>query len=350
MSSIYTESLFAAMNFTGLFFFFHGNKIFGILFFSLSGLCRSNGVLGIGFVLYDGFSAIFSMRDVEMGIREKIYLVAKKLVVTFIYSLVTAAPYLGTQLYAFGFVVFYGLPSLPLHLNFTPTHLTRLYCRGEGTQLPRPWCLEKLPNVYGFVQQHYWNVGMWNYYEIEQLPNFLLAAPIVIISFFGSWKYFSYDWKRTFTLGLMPTPFVQPSNDRLPQQPSPPQQPPPPSPSPSPLPSPSPSPPLPPSPPSPPLNQPTIFENEHQLFVFMVHWLFLTLFSLIFMHVQVTTRFIASQCAPFYWFCGSILITETTSSGKVFLSSSLPCWLIRSYFKIYFVLGCCLFTTFYPWT
>eukprot|EP01126_Amoeba_proteus_P020331 TRINITY_DN206_c1_g1_i16.p3 TRINITY_DN206_c1_g1~~TRINITY_DN206_c1_g1_i16.p3 ORF type:complete len:120 (-),score=25.79 TRINITY_DN206_c1_g1_i16:283-642(-) len=77
---------------------------------------------------------------------------------------------------------------------------------------------------------------MWNYYEIEQLPNFLLAAPIVIISFFGSWKYFSYDWKRTFTLGLMPTPFVQPSNDRLPQQPSPPQQPPPPSPSPSPSP------------------------------------------------------------------------------------------------------------------
>ncbi|TMW68232.1 hypothetical protein Poli38472_007904 [Pythium oligandrum] len=50
----------------------------------------------------------------------------------------------------------------------------------------RPWCASAIPNIsaiYMFVQREYWNVGLFRYYEWKQLPNFLLAAPILTLSF-----------------------------------------------------------------------------------------------------------------------------------------------------------------------
>jgi Mannosyltransferase (PIG-V) len=39
-------------------------------------------------------------------------------------------------------------------------------------------------DIYSAIQRQYWSVGAFRYYQIKQIPNFLLASPITIISFF----------------------------------------------------------------------------------------------------------------------------------------------------------------------
>lgn len=38
-----------------------------------------------------------------------------------------------------------------------------------------------------------------------QIPNFMLAMPMLYISFAGCYEYFSQDWTRSVQLGLLPT-------------------------------------------------------------------------------------------------------------------------------------------------
>lgn len=46
-------------------------------------------------------------------------------------------------------------------------------------------------DIYSAVQRQYWNVGAFRYFQIKQIPNFLLAAPITIISFFTVFSFSS---------------------------------------------------------------------------------------------------------------------------------------------------------------
>ena len=43
--------------------------------------------------------------------------------------------------------------------------------------VPADWCEQQLPDLYAYVQRHYWGVNLFGYYEWRQLPNFALAAP-----------------------------------------------------------------------------------------------------------------------------------------------------------------------------
>jgi len=58
-----------------------------------------------------------------------------------------------------------------------------LYCAlPVADEQRRPWCHYKIPNIYGFIEEHYWNLGLFKYYEPKQIPNFVLAAPAFILS------------------------------------------------------------------------------------------------------------------------------------------------------------------------
>lgn len=42
------------------------------------------------------------------------------------------------------------------------------------------WCFHSLPSVYSHVQAAYWNTGFLQYWTLSQLPNILLAAPVLL--------------------------------------------------------------------------------------------------------------------------------------------------------------------------
>ena len=44
----------------------------------------------------------------------------------------------------------------------------------------RPWCRKLLPSIYSWVQEHYWEVGLFKYWTLNNLPLFLLAAPMLL--------------------------------------------------------------------------------------------------------------------------------------------------------------------------
>jgi phosphatidylinositol glycan class V len=166
---------------------------------------------------------------------------------------------------------------------------------------------------------------------MKQLPNFLLAFPVDLLSACAIYSYFSYDWKRTLSLGLFSRSVGGNSRTLLGTYHS-------------------------------------IFIASDNLFVFVAHWFALTLFCCFFMHVQVATRFLASQCAPMYWFCAHLLLNPTATptdsapslqtknkpGGLVFVfqgsRESRVAKLVKSYFFGYFILGIALYSNFYPWT
>ncbi|CAG9936678.1 unnamed protein product [Clonostachys rosea f. rosea IK726] len=56
-----------------------------------------------------------------------------------------------------------------------------IYCSPENGFDPRPWCSNTIPSIYSFVQEHYWNVGFLRYWTPNQIPLFLLAAPVLYL-------------------------------------------------------------------------------------------------------------------------------------------------------------------------
>ncbi|RMX91260.1 hypothetical protein D0867_14130 [Hortaea werneckii] len=55
------------------------------------------------------------------------------------------------------------------------------YCTNGNT---RPWCTALPPSIYSFVQKEYWNVGLFRYWTLNNLPLFLLAAPLGYLMIF----------------------------------------------------------------------------------------------------------------------------------------------------------------------
>ncbi|KAH8668139.1 GPI mannosyltransferase 2 [Tricladium varicosporioides] len=55
------------------------------------------------------------------------------------------------------------------------------YCREPDVEVLRPWCTKSLPSIYTFVQDHYWNVGLFRYWTPSNIPLFLLATPMLVV-------------------------------------------------------------------------------------------------------------------------------------------------------------------------
>jgi phosphatidylinositol glycan class V len=73
--------------------------------------------------------------------------------------------------------LFSGITFLPFVYHQYTAYQT--FCINSSA--PAPWCARNPPTIYTYVQSTYWNVGFLRYWTISQLPNFLLAAPILLL-------------------------------------------------------------------------------------------------------------------------------------------------------------------------
>ncbi|KAM7473844.1 hypothetical protein LguiB_021087 [Lonicera macranthoides] len=55
-------------------------------------------------------------------------------------------------------------------------------CLGRSVEETRSWCKARIPLLYNFIQSHYWGLGFLRYFQLKQLPNFLLAFPILSLA------------------------------------------------------------------------------------------------------------------------------------------------------------------------
>lgn len=84
-------------------------------------------------------------------------------------------------------------------LDVNATGLTEFLnssCDGNHYQEPE-WCQHgPFFNLYAFVQRKYWNVGFLRYYAWKQVPNFILAAPVLAFSSAAVVRWIQCSWER----------------------------------------------------------------------------------------------------------------------------------------------------------
>ncbi|GFP90646.1 GPI mannosyltransferase 2 [Phtheirospermum japonicum] len=313
-SSIYSESLYALLSFGGLYYFMSGTNFCATFWFALSGCARSNGVLNAGYICFR------SMQQVNEAFisRKRSYLrMMKVLFVGALCSVCIFAPFISFQAY--------GYFKL---------------CIGRSVGEMRPWCKARLPLLYNYIQSHYWGVGFLRYFQVKQLPNFLLASPILSLAI-CSIAYYVKLWSEVFlSLGLRfssiedessvspsSTPNVMQDDDRAPglrkreramkredvvTRPSKSD-----------------------NIPNSPRYDPIV------ILPFVLHLSFMVATAFFVMHVQVATRFLSAS-PLLYWFASHIM--GSPSVGKK--------WghFIWTYCAAYILLGTLLFSNFYPFT
>ncbi|GAA5880863.1 hypothetical protein JCM1840_003303 [Sporobolomyces johnsonii] len=159
----YTEPFAAFFTFLGMLCFARGRHLLAALVWAAGTAFRAQGVVvGVGFfgwefVLRRGWKGgRFSLRRLFTGILPFILL-----------SALSAAPFFAFQAYAY-----------------------RQFCTTPTSPL-RPWCTKSLGLSYDWVQTHYWDVGPFRYWTLQQLPNFVLALPVFALSFAASYSYYS---------------------------------------------------------------------------------------------------------------------------------------------------------------
>ncbi|GJN27921.1 hypothetical protein PR202_gb15986 [Eleusine coracana subsp. coracana] len=339
-SSLYSESLYALFSLGGMFYLFSGANAVAMIMLALSGSARSNGALNAGHFCFQAL-----LQTYDSVIQKKRPLVSSTLVFVVhrtiwpVKILVTAA--LRSIFIFLPFFAFqaYGYFNICLH--------------GSSEDL-RPWCKAKVPLLYGFIQSHYWGVGFLRYFQVKQLPNFLLASPVLSLAIYSIVHYtkmLHHLFQSTSIHKQIVTSVGEISIDSYKLA-----------------------------------DVATVLKSEHSagptnkaqgqpevkqrksaaaemvsasvsdsrnlignlnecsiLYLpFVLHLAFMTVTAFFVIHVQVSTRFLSAS-PPVYWAASHILGSPSHSSKR---------WsnLIYAYFTAYILLGSLLFSNFYPFT
>ncbi|KAK6123105.1 hypothetical protein DH2020_043166 [Rehmannia glutinosa] len=167
----YSESLYAFFSFGGLYHFMNGTYFCATFWLALSGCARSNGVLNAGYIC---FRSMQQVNEAFVSENALIFFLLETLC-----SICIFIPFISFQAYGY--------------FNI---------CVGRSVVEMRPWCKARLPLLYNYIQSHYWGVGFLKYFQVKQLPNFLLASPILSLAI-CSIIYYVKLWPEVFlSLGL----------------------------------------------------------------------------------------------------------------------------------------------------
>jgi phosphatidylinositol glycan class V len=167
LSAPYGESTFAFMTFLGILCYVRAQEqrllpiqqshflptaawcVLSGFCFALSTLFRSNGLLHGTIFLFDTvryLRALVATRSTSN--------------LTHLLSTILAGSFLAAG---------FALPQAIAYLQ---------YCTPEAS---RPWCSHTVPSIYSWVQKHYWHVGFLSYWTPNNIPLFLLAAPMLAV-------------------------------------------------------------------------------------------------------------------------------------------------------------------------
>lgn len=286
-SAPYSESLFALVTFSVIHESARGNLLCSLVPLVMGILCRSNGLINLGFIFYHGIRSFC----LNAGLSARLKLTFKLLLI----SLVSGFAFISINRYHFSlFCVKHSVRHSKELVNYALAH--NLILSGNGSATASQWCGANIPSAYSHVQSKYWNVGLFNYYELKQIPNFMLAAPILCLFIKTLYAYYTSVWSMGKRLGAKNTVRMLF------------------------------------------LDTPT---NRSTGLVYMVHITFLTVICVLFVHIQVTTRLLASSSPCLYWFALNYFNDSRLSTrGK----------LVLVWFGGYCVLGTILFSNHLPWT
>lgn len=300
----YSESLYSWLSFSVMLKCFEDiDSVLVIVPLSLSILCRSNGLLNIGFVVFYGLRKMFSQPTVLSFITVALKIISVLIIIAFHFGLM--------NVYNFYLFCLKKSFSFPEFIRDFAAENDLVLAGNRTNDSVSPWCSQNPPIAYGYVQEKYWDVGFLRYYELKQLPNFLLAAPVIAIILVNSFKYFRRNTAFCLRLGIFN---LKPSILR------------------------------------------SVQVADHNQFVFIVHAAALTIFSLLCIHVQVTTRLLSSSSPMLYFFCANYFTGQHKKTDEpevnMFDIKRLG-WLQKSviyYFLGYYAVGTVLFSNFFPWT
>ncbi|XP_052838903.1 GPI mannosyltransferase 2 [Drosophila gunungcola] len=250
-------------------------------------LCRSNGLITMGFPLY-----FFARQLLVKGKEPTSCWQRGQMALT----LLAAVGILHTY-----YFYIYRLYCLPSTSEDHPQHIVdyadkrKYLMSGQGSE-GSPWCQYTLPFPYTYVQSHYWDVGFLRYYKWKQFPNFLLALPMLS---FMHWHCYTYlrDFIKVFRAKV-----ATPSLYRE-------------------------------------------LVKEHIAFPFVLHAAFLTLVCTVYVHIQVSTRLLASATPVFYWFAADHMPKTLAQLRLRSKAGALFVWCTT-----YSFVGTVLFSNNYPWT
>jgi phosphatidylinositol glycan class V len=150
LCAVYTEAPFSMLTFWGLYCLYVRNDLMlSSLMLSIAGLFRSNGILAIVYVLH--FACI--RKDRSAGSIFQALLASGAIYV----------PYLVYSLWS-----------------------RNLYC--ELTETPHEWCSE-FSSIYGYVQNNFWGVSFMSYWKVNNIPQFLLMTPTLLVTLHAPMHY-----------------------------------------------------------------------------------------------------------------------------------------------------------------
>ncbi|XP_040569293.1 GPI mannosyltransferase 2 [Lepeophtheirus salmonis] len=343
-SAAYSETLFSLFSFYAMLKIEKSFKLQVSILLSLPSATRANGVINIGFSLYKGVKII--AKEVFAHKRLGKYaetsttianILGDALVPSILSLIIGIFPFIFTQWYAF--MNFCRLTKSDRNMSLAIIEYAKFHPSLKlPSDEPSPWCYDRLPIPYSYVQDHYWNVGFLRSYQIKQVPNFIIAIPILYLVFWRGYEFIKKHKVFSKRLGL--NPYVEP-NDYV-----------------------------------------KLISSKNlpkECLVYVVHSLVLATFCILFIHIQVSTRLLCSSCPVIYWYAAALtthrnrrhtpLIESTRmeefvhiiekksnleSAYKSVIFDERPVdstdrWL-RVYFMSYTVLGTVMFSNFLPWT
>ena len=248
MSAAYRESLFSVLSIGGMLLYQKSRFLFASLIFGAASMTRSNGILHAGFF---GWNILHGSKSYFQLLKNALY------------GIVVVLPFVGFQYYGYS-----------------------LFCQ-SGSDSPT-WCNRILPLITSHVQKYYWNNGFLKYWTVNNIPNFLLASPLIYLNTRALIEYARADFKSFANLGLK-------NSGKL-----------------------------------------GIEFNSQRILPYAYLTLAMLVLCVFFMHVQVILRFFASN--PFaYWYLDHIKVSKPTLY-----------WLYSRYFVLYGLAAAALFGTFLP--